>query len=62
MHGNEQVIEQLNEALKAELTAIAPCLVHEEMCGNWGYADVVPAPRIGSTVKTQVENDQAREL
>lgn len=37
MKGNEQVIAALNEALKAELTAILQYIVHGEMQSNWGY-------------------------
>jgi bacterioferritin len=33
----EQVLEALNEALKAELTAIHQYLLHSKMCQNWGY-------------------------
>jgi hypothetical protein len=47
MRGNEKVIQQLNEALKAELTAIVQYIVHSEMCHNWGY------DRIGDYVKKQ---------
>jgi bacterioferritin len=37
MRGNDSVIERLNAALKAELTAISQYIVHSEMCHNWGY-------------------------
>jgi bacterioferritin len=37
MRGNDRVIEQLNGALKAELTTISQYIVHAEMCHNWGY-------------------------
>ena len=37
MRGNDKVIEQLNLALSAELTAIAQYMVQAEMCDNWGY-------------------------
>jgi bacterioferritin len=37
MRGNEKVIEQLNAALSAELTAIVQYMVQAEMCDNWGY-------------------------
>lgn len=94
MRGSDKVIAQLNEALKAELTAIVQYIVHAEMCQNWGYArlggyikkqaidemrhaeglierilflegtpkvDVMPTPRIGATVKAQLENDLGAE-
>ena len=37
MRGDQKVIEQLNEALSAELTAIVQYMVQAEMCDNWGY-------------------------
>ena len=37
MRGNDKVIAYLNEALKAELTAISQYFLHAEMCDNWGY-------------------------
>jgi bacterioferritin len=37
MQGNPKVIEQLNRALREELTAINQYFVHAEMCENWGY-------------------------
>ncbi len=37
MRGNEKVIEQLNAALSAELTAIVQYMTQSEMCANWGY-------------------------
>ena len=37
MRGNDQVIAQLNQALKEELTAISQYFLHAEMCHNWGY-------------------------
>jgi len=37
MQGNADVIEFLNEALTAELTAINQYFVHGMMCDNWGY-------------------------
>ena len=36
----EKVIEELNRALRDELTAIAQYFVHAEMCANWGYQRV----------------------
>ena len=37
MRGDDKVIEQLNAALSAELTAIAQYMVQAEMCESWGY-------------------------
>ncbi len=37
MRGNEKVIALLNDALKAELTAISQYILHAEMNENWGY-------------------------
>jgi bacterioferritin len=34
----EQVLESLNETLKAELTAIHQYLLHAKVCQTWGYA------------------------
>ena len=37
MQGNPQVLKDLGEALKAELTAINQYFLHSKMCNNWGY-------------------------
>jgi len=37
MRGDQKVIEQLNAALSAELTAIVQYMVQAEMCESWGY-------------------------
>jgi bacterioferritin len=37
MKGELKVIEQLNERLAEELTAINQYMVHSEMCASWGY-------------------------
>ena len=47
MRGKDKVIARLNEALRAELTAISQYFLHAEMCENWGYH------RIGKLIKKQ---------
>jgi bacterioferritin len=47
MRGNEQVIAQLNLALREELTAINQYFLHAEMAHNWGYH------RFGDYIKKQ---------
>jgi bacterioferritin len=47
MRGNDQVIAQLNLALREELTAINQYFLHAEMCHNWGYH------KIGAFIKKQ---------
>lgn len=47
MKGNAKVIEQLNRALREELTAINQYFVHAEMCENWGYG------KLARYIKTQ---------
>ena len=37
MKGNPKVIEELNKALREELTAVNQYFLHAEMCENWGY-------------------------
>ncbi len=37
MRGDPEIIELLNEALTAELTAINQYFVHAKMCQSWGY-------------------------
>ena len=47
MRGSEQVIEELNRALQAELQAIVQYIVHAEMQNNWGYH------KLGGYIKKQ---------
>jgi bacterioferritin len=37
VQGDPEIIEFLNEALTAELTAINQYFIHAKMCENWGY-------------------------
>jgi len=37
MKTNPKVLQELNKALREELTAINQYFVHAEMCENWGY-------------------------
>jgi bacterioferritin len=37
MNGDPNVVEALNRALTAELTAINQYFIHAKMCANWGY-------------------------
>ena len=58
MRGNDQVIAQLNQALREELTAINQYFLHAEMCHNWGYN------KLGDYIKKQSidEMKHAEEL
>ena len=47
MQGKPKVIEELNRALREELTAINQYFLHAEMCENWGYG------RLSKYVKKQ---------
>lgn len=47
MKGNPKVIDDLNEALHEELTAINQYFLHAEMCENWHY------DRLGEFIKKQ---------
>jgi bacterioferritin len=46
MHGDKKVIEQLNAALSAELTAIVQYMTQSEMCQNWGYKQLGERTRL----------------
>jgi bacterioferritin len=37
VRGSPKVLEELNKALREELTAINQYFLHAEMCENWGY-------------------------
>jgi bacterioferritin len=50
MKGAPKVIEELNEALREELTAIKKIFLHAEMCENWSYeklSDFIKKQSIG---------------
>ena len=45
MQGSDAVIEFLNEALTAELTAINQYFAHAKICENWGWKGLASAFR-----------------
>jgi len=50
MKGNPKVLDELNKALREELTAINQYFLHAEMCENWGYdrlSDYIKKQSIG---------------
>ena len=46
MRGSEKVIQQLNAALSAELTAIVQYMTQSEMCQNWGYTKIASLTKV----------------
>jgi len=46
MKGDPKVIEELNDALSAELTAIVQYMTQSEMCQNWGYSGLAARTRM----------------
>jgi bacterioferritin len=46
MKGDKTVIEQLNAALSAELTAIVQYMTQSEMCHNWGYKGLAARTKV----------------
>ena len=49
----ERVLEALQEALKAELTAVHQYLLHAKVCQNWGYHKLAEQNR--KAIKKDVE-------
>ncbi|MBI2829437.1 MAG: bacterioferritin [Acidobacteria bacterium] len=47
MRGNDEVIAELNQALREELRAINQYFIHAEMAHNWGYH------KLGSYIRKQ---------
>jgi len=57
MKGSPKVIEELNKALREELTAINQYFLHAEMCENWGYerlSDFIKKQSIGEMKHAEV--------
>ena len=57
MKGSAKVIEELNKALREELTAINQYFLHAEMYENWGYdklADFIKKQSIGEMKHAEV--------
>ena len=57
MKGSPKVIEELNKALREELTAINQYFLHAEMCENWGYekfSDYIKKQSIGEMKHAEV--------
>ena len=53
MHDDSDIIELLNEALTAELTAVNQYLLHAKMCEEWGYE------RLGAIYRAE-SNDELK--
>ena len=53
MRGSSKVIEELNKALREELTAINQYFLHAEMCENWGYEKLAKHTRVESIEEMQ---------
>lgn len=53
MQGSPEVIEFLNEALTAELTAINQYFAHAKMCENWGWTRLAAKFRADSIEEMQ---------
>jgi bacterioferritin len=49
----EQVLEALQETLKAELTAVHQYLLHAKVCQNWGYSRLAEYNRKESAEELQ---------
>lgn len=45
MRGSPEIIEFLNEALTAELTAVNQYFMHAKLCENWGWARLAQVNR-----------------
>ncbi|HAF70281.1 TPA: bacterioferritin, partial [Candidatus Acetothermia bacterium] len=43
MKGSERLVQELNNRLKEELTAINQYFVHAEECEDWGYGRLAKA-------------------
>lgn len=57
MKGSSKVIEELNKALREELTAINQYFLHAEMVENWGYqklSDSIKKQSIGEMKHAEV--------
>ena len=51
MKANSKLVEVLNQLLAEELTAISECVVHSELCENWGYG------RLHKAIKHQAKDE-----